>query len=40
MTKKYEALELESREIWEECESFEDLFLFTVGGRLGLTSKE
>ena len=35
-TKKYEALELESREVWEECETFEALFLFTVGGRLGL----
>jgi hypothetical protein len=35
-TKKYEALELESREIWEEFDTFEDLFFFTVGGRLGL----
>jgi len=35
-TKKYEALELESREPWEEFTSFEDLFFFTVGGRLGL----
>ena len=35
-TKKYEALELESREPWEEFNSFEDLFFFTVGGRLGL----
>jgi hypothetical protein len=38
-TKKYEALELESREVWEECNTFEDLFLFTVGGRLGLNDK-
>jgi hypothetical protein len=35
-TKKYEALELESREVWEELNTFEDLFFFTVGGRLGL----
>jgi hypothetical protein len=35
-TKRYEALELESREPWEEFNSFEDLFFFTVGGRLGL----
>jgi hypothetical protein len=38
-TKKYEALELESREVWEECDTFEDLFFFTVGGRLGLHEK-
>jgi hypothetical protein len=38
-TKKYEALELESREIWEECNTFENLFFFTVGGRLGLHDK-
>jgi hypothetical protein len=38
-TKKYEALELESREAWEECDTFEDLFLFTVGGRLGLNDE-
>jgi hypothetical protein len=38
-TKKYEALELESREIWEEFDTFEDLFFFTVGGRLGLNNK-
>jgi len=37
-TKKYEALELESREIWEEFDTFENLFLFTVGGRLGLNN--
>jgi hypothetical protein len=35
-TKRYEALELESREVWEEFDTFEDLFFFTVGGRLGL----
>ena len=35
-TKRYEALELESREAWEEFDSFADLFYFTVGGRLGL----
>ena len=35
-TKKYEALELESREPWEEFDTFEGLFYFTVGGRLGL----
>jgi hypothetical protein len=39
-TKKYEALELESREVWEEFDTFEDLFFFTVGGRLGLNDKE
>jgi len=38
-TKRYEALELESRELWEEFNSFEDLFFFTVGGRLGLFDK-
>jgi hypothetical protein len=38
-TKKYEALELESREPWEEFDTFEDLFSFTVGGRLGLNDK-
>jgi len=37
-TEKYEALELESREAWEEFDSFDDLFLFTVGGRLGLNN--
>ena len=35
-TKKYEALELESRQPWEEFDTFEGLFYFTVGGRLGL----
>jgi hypothetical protein len=39
-TKKYEALELESREVWEEFDTFEDLFFFTVGGRLGLHNGE
>jgi hypothetical protein len=39
-TKKYEALELESREAWEECDTFEDLFSFTVGGRLGLNDND
>jgi hypothetical protein len=38
-TKKYEVLELESREIWEEFDTFEGLFFFTVGGRLGLNDK-
>jgi len=38
-TKKYEALELESREVWEEFDSFENLFFFTVGGRLGLNNE-
>jgi hypothetical protein len=35
-TKKYEALELESREVWDEFDTFEDLFFTQVGGRLGL----
>ena len=35
-TKKYEALELESRQTWEDFDTFEGLFYFTVGGRLGL----
>ena len=35
-TKKYEALELESREVWDEYDTFEDFFFYTVGGRLGL----
>jgi hypothetical protein len=39
-TKKYEALELESREVWEECDTFDDLFFFTVGGRLGLNDDD
>jgi len=39
-TKKYEALELESREVWEECDTFEDLFFFTVGGRLGMLGEK
>ena len=39
-TKKYEVLELESREIWEEFDNFEDLFYFAVGGRLGLLDDE
>jgi hypothetical protein len=34
-TKKYEALELESREVWDEFDTFEDLFFAQVGGRLG-----
>jgi hypothetical protein len=37
-TKKYEALELESREVWDEYDTFEDFFFFIVGGRLGLHS--
>jgi len=36
VTKKYEALELETREAWEEFNTFEELFLFCVGGRLGI----
>jgi len=39
-TKKYEALELESREVWDEYDTFEDFFFHTVGGRLGLHNKE
>jgi hypothetical protein len=39
-TKKYEVLELETREVWEQFDSFEDLFFFTVGGRLGLLEDE
>jgi len=38
-TKRYEALELEGREVWEEFDSFTDLFYFTVGGRLGLLNE-
>ena len=37
-TKKYEALELESREVWDEYDKFEDFFFYIVGGRLGLHS--
>jgi len=36
--KKYEILEIESRELWEEFDTFEDFFFFTVGGRLGLNN--
>jgi len=39
-TQKYEALELETREAWEEFDTFEELFLFTVGARLGLNGRE
>jgi len=39
-TKKYEILEFTSRELMEEFDNFEDLFFFTVGGRLGLNEKE
>jgi len=35
-TQKYEALERESRETWEEFDTFEELFSSSVGGRLGL----
>ncbi len=35
-TEKYEVLEFESRETMDEFETFEALFRFTVGGRLGL----
>jgi len=37
-TKKYEALELESREVWEEFDTFEELFCFTIGERLGMNN--
>jgi len=39
-TKMYEALELESREVWDEFDTFEKMFYFTVGGRLGLHDEE
>jgi len=39
-TEKYEALELESRETWEEFDTFDELFFFTVGGRLGLNGEK
>ena len=35
-TKKYEILEFSSCEVMDEFDTFEDLFRFTVGGRLGL----
>ena len=35
-TTKYEVLEFTSRDLMEEFDTFEDLFFFTVGGRLGL----
>ena len=35
-TGKYEVLEFTSREVMDEFDTFEDLFRFTVGGRLGL----
>ena len=35
-TKKYEVLDLTDREVMDEFDTFEDLFRFTVGGRLGL----
>ena len=35
-TQKYEVLEFTSRDLMEEFDDFEDLFRFTVGGRLGL----
>jgi FeS assembly protein IscX len=35
-TKRYELLERESREAWQEFDTFEELFLYTVGGRLGM----
>jgi hypothetical protein len=37
-TEKYEVLELESRDVMDEFDTFADLFFFTVGGRLGLNS--
>ncbi len=37
-TEKYEALELESREAWEEFDTFDELFCFTVKGRLGMNN--
>ncbi len=39
-TEKYEILERESREIWEEFDTFDDLFYFTVGCRLGIRITE
>jgi hypothetical protein len=39
-TKKYEALELDTRAEWEEFDTFEELLSFTVGGRLGLNDGE
>jgi hypothetical protein len=39
-TEKYEMLELESREAWDEFDTFEDLFFYSVGGRLGLLEDE
>ena len=35
-TKKYEILEFESRDTMDEFSTFEELFFYTVGGRLGL----
>ena len=35
-TQKYEILEFSSRDLMDEFDNFEDLFRFTVGGRLGL----
>jgi phytoene dehydrogenase-like protein len=37
-TEKYEVLELESRDVMDEFDTFADLFSFTVGGRLGLNN--
>jgi len=37
-TEKYEVLEFTSRDLMEEFDKFEDLFRFTVGGRLGLNN--
>jgi hypothetical protein len=39
-TKRYEMLERESREPWNEFDTFEDLFFYAVGGRLGLLEEE
>jgi hypothetical protein len=33
-------LERESREPWNEFDTFEDLFFYAVGGRLGLLEDE
>jgi len=37
-TQKYETLELETHDAWEEFDTFEELFLFTVGGRLTINN--
>jgi len=39
-TEKYEALELESRETWEEFDTFDELFASVVGGRLSSVDED